>query len=223
MFAFNYLSVKVSGTDIMNCKKQLKFKEPCYLANHYKHTNTLVLLLKCNSFSLYSENDVKVFKAYKLLLFFSKNTLYSSIFWNKDKLVCKKLTKCATYTKFPLTKKKYNFLLFKFFYSYKKNNFIGNPNSFITPFFFVTKNKISPFTIKKKTFVSQREQSYSCITFYMEKKSVFYKNSYFFGSYIRGIGCGKQINNRVFKLFTYSFSKTPYLLPQSKLFLDLNK
>ena len=121
------------------------------------------------------------------------------------------------------TKFKENFILLKFFCKYKSGFLYTDPKELASPFLFLIKNKISPFTIKKKTFISQREHKYNCLSFYMENKSLWYKNSYFFGTYLKNAKSCKYINNRVFKFMTYKFDRTPYTLPQSKMFLDVNK
>lgn len=171
----------------------------------------------------YNKKIISKKKMYDFLLFSKSNKSKSLLFCEQSKISIIKTKKYLTFTKFPIVFKKSNFLLFKFFYVFNKTNFLQNPNDYISPFFFSVKNKVSPFALKKKTFVSQREHSYSCISFYMEKKSVFYKNSYFFGIYLKGMYPCRQINNRIFKLFTYKFDKTPYTIPQSKLFLELDK
>lgn len=93
------------------------------------------------------------------------------------------------------------------------------PNYHIHKLLVMGKNRISPFSIKNKTFVSQREVHYSSICFFIEKSNFTYKNSYFLGLVINGGKRKPHIMDKAFRIVSYRFSKNPYSLTNGSSWL----
>jgi hypothetical protein len=90
-----------------------------------------------------------------------------------------------------------------------KFNFISYINKTLTSY----KNKMVPFVIRNKVFISQREKVFQSLFFFLEENNFFYKNSYFLGLIFK---CSKKkplsINNKVFSMVVYDKGTRPWFL-----------